>query len=59
MPNAMSRKNAVEGHPYKPKKHMLTSADSDRTEIITGALPPQALYAWFKKNEQMNKRRRD
>jgi len=28
-------------------------------EIITGALPPQALYTWFKKNEQMNKRRRD
>ena len=30
MPNAMSRKNAVEGHPYKPKKHMLTRADNDR-----------------------------
>lgn len=31
MPNAMSRKNAVEGHPYKPKKHMPASADNDRT----------------------------
>jgi len=59
MPNAMSRKNAVEGHPYKPKKYMLTRANNDRTRNYYGVLPPQALYAWLKKIEQMNKRRRD
>ena len=46
MPNAMSRKNAIEGHPYKPKKHMLTRADNDRTRNYYRSLPPQALYAW-------------